>query len=904
MASQAGTAFVPIRPDFTDFHKAIDRQLQGVSPQFAKAGDDAGQAFSRSFARGMGDPFRPLSRPPSQAAAGARAGGQFADSFRRQLDAALKSLPDVKLDADATPAERRIQEIRAQLDELSGKTVGVDISDADALAKVKVLQAELDEIGARSPSVRIKVDTAAASAQLAKFTGEETAAAGAADALSGESGGVSGIAALVVALGVLSPVLVTAGAGLGGLALGAAGVLSPLLKASQATGGLQANLAQLDPQQQVAAKSLLGLQASYRRFVKALEPSVLKDFSVALGVGENVMHDLLPVSQATSKAVGTFLGQFGATLQDPQWTRFWQFMAATAPQDIAMLGKSVIDLAGTLPPLLRDLQGAATVTLQLTDDAARLAGGIIRARDASVTWQAAQEKSTKSANVLSQAWHGFAGLIGGMDKNLTNTGRFLIGMGVSSDKAGKSTADLSGAFDHNATVTNRMGIKLIAAATDVTGLMNAESKSLATQLGYSNALIGAAGDAQSMRAALKASGGQVGLQAAAQRNSFSAANAYIAQLSTVASTAFTSGRGVAAAIAAIKGGLPLLDSAKTKNRLYWQEVRTLVGWLAKLRAEKAITELIRITGTGSWSATSGVLPGQPGKHFVGRFAAGTPGAAPGLAWVGEQGPELVHFSGGEQVFSNAQSRRLAGLAGYAAGTMPGLGVWAQRATDYSAVSTANAIGDAVARAFANAAPAAGTGGPGVSRWAGAILRALAMLGQSSANLGAVEHRMAQESGGNPLAINLWDSNARAGDPSRGLMQTIGSTFARWRSFSLPDNIYNPLANIFAGLNYAIHAYPGRSLASVMLQPGGYDVGGWLMPGAQTVVNATRKPEAVLTAAQWQLVSQAVRGGDGASVEQHLHFDGLTAGAIEQHVRSALAASAVAQRRTLRTGRRR
>ena len=33
-----------------------------------------------------------------------------------------------------------------------------------------------------------------------------------------------------------------------------------------------------------------------------------------------------------------------------------------------------------------------------------------------------------------------------------------------------------------------------------------------------------------------------------------------------------------------------------------------------------------------------------------------------------------------------------------------------------------------------------------------------------------------ESGGNPNAINNWDSNAAAGMPSKGLMQTIDPTF--------------------------------------------------------------------------------------------------------------------------------
>ncbi|MGW0004871.1 transglycosylase SLT domain-containing protein [Nocardia grenadensis] len=63
----------------------------------------------------------------------------------------------------------------------------------------------------------------------------------------------------------------------------------------------------------------------------------------------------------------------------------------------------------------------------------------------------------------------------------------------------------------------------------------------------------------------------------------------------------------------------------------------------------------------------------------------------------------------------------------------------------------------------------------------------------------------RESGGNPNAINLWDSNAAAGIPSKGLMQTIDPTF---NSYSLPGHgdIWNPVDNIIAGTRYAIDRY--------------------------------------------------------------------------------------------------
>jgi uncharacterized protein YukE len=63
-----------------------------------------------------------------------------------------------------------------------------------------------------------------------------------------------------------------------------------------------------------------------------------------------------------------------------------------------------------------------------------------------------------------------------------------------------------------------------------------------------------------------------------------------------------------------------------------------------------------------------------------------------------------------------------------------------------------------------------------------------------------------ESGGNPDAINLTDSNAAAGDPSQGLMQTIPSTFETYALPGYNSSITNPVDNIIAGVRYAISRY--------------------------------------------------------------------------------------------------
>jgi len=76
---------------------------------------------------------------------------------------------------------------------------------------------------------------------------------------------------------------------------------------------------------------------------------------------------------------------------------------------------------------------------------------------------------------------------------------------------------------------------------------------------------------------------------------------------------------------------------------------------------------------------------------------------------------------------------------------------------------------------------------------------------SLANISAVNLIVQRESSWNPNIVNTWDSNARKGTPSKGLMQTIGPTF---NSYSIPGhkNIFNPIDNMIAGIRYSVSRY--------------------------------------------------------------------------------------------------
>ncbi len=127
MAVEAGAVYVPIRPSFRKFHS-----------ETKKESTQAGQSSA----------------------------GAFAHAFHRKLTAAFQSLPEAKIDADSSDAQIEIQTLRKALEDLSHKTVGVDIDSGVALAEVKAIEEKLRQLQTDSADIQIQTDAAAALAQL------------------------------------------------------------------------------------------------------------------------------------------------------------------------------------------------------------------------------------------------------------------------------------------------------------------------------------------------------------------------------------------------------------------------------------------------------------------------------------------------------------------------------------------------------------------------------------------------------------------------------------------------------------------------------------------------------------------------------------------------------------------
>jgi phage-related protein len=277
MASyNVGEAFLSIVPSFKGVAQAIDSQA-------GEWGVSAGKTFASSFNKEVKDgtnntPLGPSDEDTTEQ--GSNAAGKFADAFKARLEAALKSLPEIEIDADTSDAEKKIAEIRSDLETLADQRIGVDVDETTALAQLDRLKAELDEVGARSPSVRIQVDTAAASAELAAFQAEVDAVggtdggafAGISGALEGVDGGLIVTAGLIAALGTIAiPVGAALIASFAGVATVFGAIVGAVGVAALAFSGVSKTVGLLNQQQTASASTGTGVSSSLNEQASAAQ---------------------------------------------------------------------------------------------------------------------------------------------------------------------------------------------------------------------------------------------------------------------------------------------------------------------------------------------------------------------------------------------------------------------------------------------------------------------------------------------------------------------------------------------------------------------------------------------------------------------------------------------------------
>ncbi|WP_406065610.1 LysM peptidoglycan-binding domain-containing protein [Streptomyces sp. NBC_01077] len=128
------------------------------------------------------------------------------------------------------------------------------------------------------------------------------------------------------------------------------------------------------------------------------------------------------------------------------------------------------------------------------------------------------------------------------------------------------------------------------------------------------------------------------------------------------------------------------------------------------------------------------------------------------------------------------------------------------ATPAVATNTGASAAAPAAAAPVQAAPVAATQyANNLDGWIRQSLDIMALRGIPGSYEG-IHRNVMRESSGNPQAINLWDSNAVAGTPSKGLLQVIEPTFLAYHVPGTSMDLFDPVANITAACNYAADRY--------------------------------------------------------------------------------------------------
>jgi hypothetical protein len=628
----------------------------------------------------------------------------------------------------ASAASDDVLGLARRLDELSKKSATARVSlagDKEALAQLDKLDLKLLTTGRRVVDPKITLDGAAkAQAEIAGLdvsldklgakSEDATASVG-----SGGLAGPAGMGALIGAGVALSPIIATVATGTAGFGLAAAGAVAPILKAAKATGGLQANMAKLDPEQQRLAKSILGLGKQYHAFEKALQPEVLNVFGKGIQLAGHLLHDVQPIAQATGKALGSMLGAIDAEFQSGTWQNFFGFMARTAGPDIALLTSNFTDFMDLLPPLLMDLQPLARALLQTTDAALKVADAVARATGSLIKFTDAER------HLLSEA-HNSGGVLGALADAAGRAAENMIPGAAAGQK-------LAHAISASGNATSKTADAMTAAVTPAFNLTTAVDNLTASMDKNVSSVLTLQGDEIGWQQSLQAATKQLNSNSAGLRGNSKDALANKAavlqatqNVVTFADDQLKLGHNLQGASGKIQDQIAWLQKHGDKSAFARREIHALRVEEDKLKA--AIHQKMIVDASGHWSVAelAGGIPIGGGNRIhraLGGFVTGgLPGrdSVPIMAMPGELVVPTAIVKAGltDHLRGMIPGFASGGVVGNYSGSVTGEAKWlarmdaaALRAVDVS-TAAATTAGIKSAQAAASASGGPGMPGPG------------------------------------------------------------------------------------------------------------------------------------------------------------------------------------------------
>ncbi|WP_406122900.1 hypothetical protein OHQ89_12250 [Streptomyces canus] len=174
-AISVGSVEVDVLPNA----QGIEGRLRAaLVPPATQIGDEVGQIIGRQMAAQIASAVRDginnggRAARPAAARQGDETAGAFSRSLKARLEAAFRSLPKADVRLSTTGADADLARLRARMETLASKRIGIDIDAGVAVAEITDIEARLTRLGAQHPNVQVRADTAAALAQLAAVRAE------------------------------------------------------------------------------------------------------------------------------------------------------------------------------------------------------------------------------------------------------------------------------------------------------------------------------------------------------------------------------------------------------------------------------------------------------------------------------------------------------------------------------------------------------------------------------------------------------------------------------------------------------------------------------------------------------------------------------------------------------------
>ncbi|MFE0974279.1 hypothetical protein [Streptomyces rochei] len=168
-AISVGSVEVDVLPNAQGIQSRLRAALV---PAATTVGDEVGRIIGRQIVTHITPAVRDgiqngaKAARPAATRGGEQAGGAFARSLRARLEAAFRSMPRLDVRLSDTGVDADLARLRARLETLAGKTIGIDIDAATARAQAADIEERLRRIGAAHPNVAVRADTAQAITQL------------------------------------------------------------------------------------------------------------------------------------------------------------------------------------------------------------------------------------------------------------------------------------------------------------------------------------------------------------------------------------------------------------------------------------------------------------------------------------------------------------------------------------------------------------------------------------------------------------------------------------------------------------------------------------------------------------------------------------------------------------------